>query len=121
MIVCTGVANLRPVSQETYTFFWGPQISRRQFVGAIASGALSTVVVHDSNPYGTYCDTKLRAKLVSIEANYDDEYGYVKVRAEVSSGIEMKTLTISYNVFILAELHSFEADNPSEIMVQTFG
>ena len=43
LILCTGVANLGLIHHETYTFLVGPQISRRQFVGAIASGALSTI------------------------------------------------------------------------------
>src|SRR5688500_189033 len=42
LILCTGVADLGTVSHERYTFLVGPPISRRQFVGAIASGALST-------------------------------------------------------------------------------
>jgi hypothetical protein len=35
LILCTGVADLGPVSHETYTFLVGPLISRRQFVGVI--------------------------------------------------------------------------------------
>ena len=41
LILCTGIADLGLVSNETYAFFVGPQLSRRQFVRAIASGALS--------------------------------------------------------------------------------
>ena len=104
LILCTGVANLGSVSHETYTFLVGPQISRRQFVGAIASGALSTIQAYDKNHTGDNADLELGANLVLINANYDDESGQVKVRAEVSSSIAMTKLAISYNVSILAEL-----------------
>lgn len=107
LILCTGVADLGHVSHETYTFLVGPQLSRRQFVGAIASGGLSTVQVHDRNPNGSHGDIELGAKLVWIEANYDDEYGQVKVSAEVSASIATNKLAISYNVSILAELPAY--------------
>ncbi len=38
LVLCTGIANLVWCSHETFTFFVGPQLSRRQFVGVIASG-----------------------------------------------------------------------------------
>jgi hypothetical protein len=104
LILCTGVAVLSSCSHETYTFFVGPQFSRRQFVGAIASGALSTIEAHDKSPVGDHANVKLGANLASIEANYDDESGQVKVRTEVSSSLVMKKLAICYNVSILAEL-----------------
>ena len=103
LILCTGVADLACGNHETYTFLVGPQLSRRQFVGVMASGALSTIQGYDRKSNGAY-DIELGAKLISIDANYDDEDGQVKVRAEVSSSIAMKKLAISYNVSILAEL-----------------
>jgi hypothetical protein len=104
LILCTGVANLGSSNHETYTFLVGPQLSRRQFVGAIASGALSTIQVADKNPSERIVDVKLRANLISIDANYDYESGQVKLRAEVSCSKEMAKLAISYNISILAEL-----------------
>jgi hypothetical protein len=49
LILCTGVADLGSVSNGTYTFFVGTQLSRRQFVGAIASGALSAIQIPDQS------------------------------------------------------------------------
>jgi len=107
LILCTGVANLGPVSHETYTFLVGPQISRRQFVAAIASGALSTIQAYDKNPTRDNPNVELGTNLVLIDADYDDDSGQVKVRAEISSSIFMTKLSISYNVSILAELPSY--------------
>ena len=103
LILCQGVADLGAVSDQTYTFLVGPQLSRRQFVGAIASGALSTIESSDKNPIVGNKMVGCGAKLVSIDANYNDESGQVKVCAEVSSSM-MTKLGISYNVSILAEL-----------------
>jgi hypothetical protein len=107
LILCTGVADLGAVSHETYTFLVGPQISRRQFVGVIASGALSTIQGYDKNPTADHAVVEVDANLVLIDANYDDESGQVKVSAEVSCNIIMTKLAISYNVSILAELPSY--------------
>jgi len=104
LILCTGVADLGSVSHETCTFLVGPQLSRRQFVGAIASGALSAIQAYDKDPAGDHADGELEANLVSMDADYDDESGQVKVRAEVSSSKATTKLGISYNVSILAEL-----------------
>lgn len=104
LILCTGVANLGSSSHETYTFLVGPQISRRQFVGAIASGALSTIQGYEMHPTADRNDRELDANVVLIDANYDDESSQVKVSAEVSCSIIMTKLAISYNVSILAEL-----------------
>ena len=104
LILCTGVASLSPISHATYTFLVGPQLSRRQFVGAIASGALSTIQGYDRNLSTDNAVVERGADLVLIDANYDDESGQVKVRAEVSCSILMSKLAISYNVSILAEL-----------------
>jgi hypothetical protein len=107
LILCTGVADLGPVSDETYTFLVGPLISRRQFVGAIASGALSTIRGYDRNPNVDNAIVEWGANLVLIDANYDDESGQVKVRVEISSSMAMTKLAISYNVSILAELPDY--------------
>jgi len=82
----------------------GPLLSRRQFVGAIASGALSTIQLHEKDIIDDQADIELEANLLSIDANYDDEHGQVKVIAVVSSSISMIKLAISYNVSILVEL-----------------
>lgn len=107
LVICTGLANLSCVSHEIFTFFVGPQLSRRQFVGVIASGALSTIQVHgkvlpEANP-----ETEPEARLVTINATYDEESGLVKVIAEVASSRATTKLAISYNVSILAELPIF--------------
>ena len=104
LILCTGVTNLGPISHETYTFWVGPQLSRRQFVGVIASGALSRIQAYAKDSTEKKGNIELGACLVSIDADYDDESGQVKVRAEVSSSLAMTKLAISYNVSILAEL-----------------
>ena len=104
LILCTGVADLGPVSHETYTFLVGPQISRRQFVGAIASGALSTIQGCARNFTADNPLIERGADLVLLDAIFDDQSGQVKVSAEVSCSITMTKLSISYNVSILAEL-----------------
>jgi hypothetical protein len=103
LILCTGIADLGCIIHETYDFLVGPKLSRRQFVGVIASGALSTIQAYNRNPTEVNADIELKANLILIDANYDDESGKVKVRAEVSS-ISTTKLAISYNVSILAEL-----------------
>ena len=104
LVLCTGVANLGLINHETYTFLVGPQLSRRQFVGAIASGALSTIQGYARNPSADNAVAERGADLILIDANYDDESGQVKVSAEVSCGMAMTKLAISYNISILAEL-----------------
>lgn len=104
LILCTGIADLGSVSHETYTFLVGHQVSRRQFVGAIASGALSTIQGYTGNTSADNAVVERGADLILINANYDDEAGQVKVSAEVSCSIIMTKLSISYNVSILAEL-----------------
>ena len=99
LILCTGVVNLNSVNDEEYAFLVGPKLSRRQFVGVIATGALSTIQADDN--YATEAD------LVSIQADYDEEAGQVKVRAEVTSSKAMTKLGISYSVSILAELPNY--------------
>ena len=104
LILCTGIACLDSVLHETYTFLVGPQLSRRQFVGAIASGALAAIQAYDQNLTDLNAKIALEANLVSIDANYDDEFRQVKVRAVVSSTKVITRLGITYNVSILAEL-----------------
>jgi hypothetical protein len=104
LILCTGVAELDPIYHETYTFLVGPQLSRRQFVGAIASGALSTIQTYDKDSTENHAEVELKADLVLIDADFDEESGHVMVSAEVSSGVAMAKVAISYNVSILAEL-----------------
>jgi hypothetical protein len=104
LILCTGIANLGSFNHETFTFLVGPPLSRRQFVGAIASGALSTIQIHEKDSIDDHADVELETNLLSIDASYDDEHGQVKVIAKVSSSISMMKLAISYNVSILAEL-----------------
>ena len=104
LILCTGIANLSSCSHETFTFLLGPSISRRQFVGVIASGALSTIQVHGRVFTDDEPETDREAKLVAINAIYDEESGQVKVSAEVASSTANIKLAICYNVSILAEL-----------------
>jgi hypothetical protein len=107
LILCTGVVALGRVRHGIYTFLIGPQISRRQFVGAIASGALSAFQGFDKEPEEEDPEVQPGASLISIDANYDDACGQVRVRTEISSGVAMTKLAISYNVSILAELPGF--------------
>jgi protease II len=104
LILCTGIAELDFVSHESYTFLVGPLLSRRQFVRAIASGALTRIQAFERKSAETNSDIQLEANLISINASYNDECGKVKVRVEVSSSIATTRLAISYNVSILAEL-----------------
>ena len=106
LVLCTGIVCLDSLVRETYTFFVGPKLSRRQFVGAVASGALSRMQAFENNAKGQP-GRELDANLISIDANYDDAAGQVKVSAEVSSSAAMTKLAISYNVSILAELPMF--------------
>ena len=101
LILCTGIANLGSVHMDTYTFLVGPRLIRRQFVGAIASAALSMIQSHDTPTM------EVGACLGSIDAAYDDETGQVKIQAEVLSVANMARLAICYNVSILAEMPVF--------------
>ena len=107
LILCTGVACLDSSTHETYIFFVGPKLSRRQFVGAIAFGALSWIHASDKNFTEDHTELELGVNLVSIDANYDDQSSQVRVRAEVSSTKVIAKLGIAYNVSILAELPMF--------------
>jgi hypothetical protein len=59
----------------------GPSLSRRQFVGSIASGALSTIQIPEKDMIDDHTDVDLETNLLSIDATYDDERGQVKVIA----------------------------------------
>lgn len=107
LILCTGSVKLRASSSGIYTFTVGPPISRRQFVAAIASGALSIIHAYDKNNFENVADIELAANLVLLHASYDDESGKVKVIAKISSNIPISKVAISYNVSILAELPRF--------------
>jgi hypothetical protein len=107
LILCTGVAYLGSVTNETYTFLVGPQLSRRQFVGVITSSAISAIQTLNKKGMSDTVDVKLEANILIMAAQFDDESGQVKVTAEVSSSIPMTELAISYNVNILAELPTY--------------
>jgi hypothetical protein len=107
LVLCTGIANLSSCSHETFTFLVGPSLSRRQFVGAIVSGALSTIQLDDKVSNESDSETKVRARLLTITAQYDQESGQVKVSAEVISSLAAIKLAISYNISILAELPNY--------------
>jgi hypothetical protein len=104
LILCQGVADLGAVSDETYTFFVGPQLSRRQFVAAIASGAFSKIEARNKEMIGGMGQSELGVNLISVGADYDDENHQVRVRAQVAPGAAMINMAISYSVSILAEL-----------------
>jgi hypothetical protein len=59
-------------------------------------------VLTEHNP-----ETEREARLVTINATYDEESRQVKVSAELVSCTETKKLAISYNVIILAELPNY--------------
>jgi hypothetical protein len=104
LILCTGMVCLDASLHETYTFFVGPKLSRRQFVAVIVSGALSKIQLSNKNFTKIDDEVELGSDLIAISAQHDEESGQVKVRAEVSSSITMTKLSISYSVSILAEL-----------------
>ena len=104
LILCTGIASLGSFNHQTFTFLVGPSLSRRQFVGAIASGAISMIQMHDDILVEPNSATELRARLAAITVSYDEESRQVKVSAEVVSSTATTKLAISYNVSILAEL-----------------
>src|SRR5688572_10974583 len=79
LILCTGIACLDSLIHETYTFLVGPKLSRRQFVGVMASGALSRIQASDKNAVQEGLGMEFDANLISIAANYDDGSGQIKV------------------------------------------
>jgi hypothetical protein len=107
LILCQGVADLGAVSDETYTFLVGPQLSRRQFVGAIASGAFSKIEAHNQGMIERMGASELGVNLISVGADYNDENHQVRVSAQVAPCAGMITMAISYSVSILAELPQY--------------
>ena len=95
LVLCTGVACLDSLVHETYTFLVGPKLSRRQFVGAIASGALSRFQASENQVVKDQPGRELDANLISIDANYDEAAGQVKVSAEVFSSAAMTSAAAS--------------------------
>lgn len=104
LILCTGIANLDSNHSEDFTFLVGPGLSRRQFVGAIASGAFARIQSYSTDAKAGSADIPSKANLVSISADYDEEFGQVKVWANVCFDQATTKLAISYQVSILAEL-----------------
>ena len=104
LILCTGMATLRPTSDASFTFLVGPQLSRRQFVSVIASGAFSKIHVYDTGSAEPGAKLNYEASLLSIAGEYDDGSGRVKVRVVLAPGSSWTELAISYQVGILAEL-----------------
>jgi hypothetical protein len=104
LILCVGIADPGILRHTTYTFLVGPRLLRRQFVGAIASGALSRIHIHSRslNDGGSAMD--LAASLGSIDAGFEEESGQVRVQAEILSIANIDQLAISYTVHILAEM-----------------
>jgi len=107
LILCTGIVELDPLPHGTYTFFVGPKLSRRQFVGAIASCALASIQGYGQDLKDEDAKMELGAKLILMGADFDDDCSQVKIRTEVASYIGMSKLAISYHVSILAELPGF--------------
>jgi hypothetical protein len=107
LVLCTGIANLGTMYRDTYTFLVGPHLLRRQFVAAIASGAVSTIQAHDNRFSAHNVHQHFNASLIMIAAAYDAEACQVKVRAEVSSAPAVSIMAISFLVSILAELPNY--------------
>jgi hypothetical protein len=107
LILCTGVANLEISGNGSYTFLVGPQLSRRQFVGVIASGAWSQIQNRANMAKVDHGETPLEAYLLTISGSYDDHHERVRVIADISLGTGMTKVAISYQVSILAELPAY--------------
>jgi hypothetical protein len=107
LVLCTGVAELGRVSHKTFAFLVGPELSRRQFVGAIVSGALASLRAKEIDTAEKHDHGGLAANLVSIQAGYDEETRQVRVTVEVSAQGGLTDIAISYHVSILAELSGF--------------
>ena len=104
LILCTGTANLGTLHRDTYTFFVGPRLVRRQFVGVIVSGAISTLQANHNHSSAHDVQEQFDASLIMIDAAFDDDACQVRVKAEVSSGSAVSVMAISFLVSILAEL-----------------
>ena len=81
---------------DLYFFRWA-QLSRRQFVGVIASGALSTFHVLGKWLPGATPQTEPEARLVTINATYEEESGQVKVHVEAGRLMQLRfTIFMSF-------------------------
>ncbi len=107
LILCTGIVELGATNHATYAFLVGPKIFRRQFVGAIASGAISTIQAHNRNSSSEVHSLDLEANIILMTARFDDSSSQVEVITEVSSSKPIAKLCISYSVNILAELSRY--------------
>ena len=96
LVLCTGIANLSACSTEIFTFYVGPKLSRPQFVGVIASGALSTIQAHKKNSRVENSNMELGATLISIDATYDESSNQVKVSADVVSSLTTIELVVCW-------------------------
>ena len=106
LILCTGVVEFSPADgNEVFIFCVGPHISRRQFVGAIASGAFCTIQTSNDGKEGAPF-RELEARLISMDTEFDDEAHQVRVRTHLASRLTLMRLAMSYHVSILAELGS---------------
>lgn len=104
LILCTGIAHLHWHGREIYTFPVGPQLSRRQYVAVIASGALAQVQKMGEQSADGNAQTEQDVSLLSITAEYEERTGRVTVSVEAFLGAGLEEAAISYQVSILAEL-----------------
>ena len=116
LFICAGAAQLlpplvpplnraTPTGTTTFTFLIGPQMTRRQFVRAIASGAISRCPLQS-----TY-----EIHIASMDADFDDESGQVEVRVEFTmsqpSGSPQYIIAVAYNVSVLAQFPAVAAES----------
>lgn len=104
LILCTGIATIKPSVDPAFTFLVGPRLLRRQFVAVIAWGAFAKIQFCGKGSDGISRETNPEASLFSITGDYDDETGRVKIRAEVAPCSLWAEIAVSYHVSILAEL-----------------
>lgn len=106
LIICTGVADLGLAHRETYTFLVGPQLSQRQFVGVIASGALAVTQIKGESSSAEQTPAEDESHLILVRAGFEEGSNQVRVSVEIYVNKRVK-LAISYNVNILAELPGY--------------
>jgi hypothetical protein len=108
LFLCCGAAQLQAnVGTTTFTFLIGPQLTRRQFIRAIASGAISRC-----NLGSTY-----DIHVTSMDADFDDESGQVEVRVELAISIPSAPIAgafvnIAYSANILAQFPLVPMEQP---------
>ena len=124
LFICSGAAQLlpppappysqraTPAGTTTFTLLIGPQLTRRQFVRATASGAISRCPL----------PSLYEINIASMDADFDDESGRVEVRLEFvmtppagnpPNVYNSSTIAIAYNISILAQFPA----TPAETMV----